>query len=311
MERLASECFLKVNPHDRVMTRIELEEAIQDVDGLLPLLTDTIDSALIDKAPKLEVISNYAVGYNNIDLAHCTGKGIKVSNTPGVLTEATADLAWSLLMALARRLIEGDRYVREGRFRAWSPNLLLGQDVSNKKLGIIGLGRIGAAMARRAHGFNMRVLYFNRHRLSLEDEEKLKVSYRDLNELLKEADFITLHVPLTEDTRHLIGYEQLKLMKKRSYLINTSRGPVVDEKSLLRVLNEGGIAGAALDVYENEPDVTPGLARLDQVVLTPHIASATVETRLKMAMVAVENLLAGLNGERMPDLLNTELADKA
>ena len=307
MKLLHSECYLTVNPYDRPMTRQELERAIEPVCGLLPLLTDTIDSTLIDKAPKLRVIANYAVGYNNIDLDYCSKKNIRVSNTPGVLTEATADLTWSLMMALARRVVEGDLYIRQGKFKAWSPSLLLGQDIYQKKLGIIGFGRIGAAVAKRARGFNMTVLYCNRNRLSSYTENKMGISYRSLDQLLQQADYVTLHVPLNEHTHHLIGSEELRKMKETAYLINTSRGSVIDEKALVQALQDRVIAGAALDVYENEPELTPGLAELSQTILTPHIASATVQTRTEMAMVAVKNLLAGLKGEVMPNLVNKDL----
>ncbi len=307
MDILDAECAITVNPHDRPASRNELEKAVEGIDGLLCLLTDTIDEALLAKSPRLKVISNYAVGYDNIDLESCSKRKIAVTNTPGVLTEATADLAWALLMAAARRLVEADRYVREGRFKSWGPMLFLGREVNDKTLGVVGLGRIGRAVARRAGGFNMRVLYHGRHRVGAEEEYNLGVEYKPFEQLLKEADYISLHVPLNEETRHMIGAKELKLMKSSAILVNTSRGPVIDEKSLVRALKRNEIGGAALDVYEHEPVPAPGLTELPNAVLAPHIASATTETRTKMAVMAAENLLAGLKGEKIPNLVNLEL----
>jgi len=307
MAILDAECEMTVNPHDRPASRNELEKAVEEIDGLLCLPPDTIDEALLAKSPRLKVIANYAVGYDNIDVESCSKRKIAVTNTPGVLTEATADLAWALLLAAARRLVEADRYVREGRFKSWGPMLLLGHEVNDKTLGVVGLGRIGRAVARRAGGFNMRILYHGRHRIGVEEEYDLGVEYRPLEQLLKEADYVSLHVPLTEETRHMIGAEELKLMKSSAILVNTSRGPVIDEKALVRALMRNEIGGAALDVYENEPAPVPGLTELPNVVLAPHIASATSETRIKMAVMATENLLAGLKGEKIPNLVNHEL----
>ena len=227
-----------------------------------------------------------------------------MTNTPGVLTEATADLAFALILATARRLVEGDKRVREGKFTYWAPLLFLGWEVSGKTLGIIGAGRIGQAVAKRARGFGMRVLYHNRTRLSPAAEQELNVSFAPLEDLLREADFVTLHVPLTPQTRHLIGRRELELMKPTAHLINTARGPVVDEAALVEALRRGEIGGAGLDVYEQEPQLSPGLTDLDHVVLLPHVGSATIETRTRMGLLAAANLLAGLRGERPPNCLN-------
>jgi len=307
LDMLEAECHLEVNPQDRILTKDELAEAARDSDGLLCLLTDQIDSELLDKLPRLKMVANCAVGYDNIDVQACTDRNIAVSNTPGVLTETTADMAWALLMAAARRVVEADRYVREGKFTAWAPMLFLGQEVNHKVLGVVGMGRIGMAVARRASGFKMSVIYHDAHRKSPEEEQELGVQYRNLKDLLREADYISLHVPLNEQTRHLIGSSELKQMKQTAYLINTSRGPVIDEQALVEALQAHELAGAGLDVYEEEPQLAPGLAELNNVTLAPHIASATVETRTKMAVMAAENLLAGLKGQKIPNLVNREL----
>lgn len=281
---------------------------VRDVDGLLCLLTDKIDSKIIEAGNRLKVISNYAVGYNNIDVETASKRGICVTNTPGVLTETTADLTWAILMAIARRVVEADGYVRNGKWiHAWGPKMLLGTDVYGKTLGIIGLGRIGSAVARRARGFRMEIIYYDVIRR--EDLEKeLGVEYKPLDELLSKADYITIHVPLTRETYHMIGERELSLMKRTAYLINTSRGAVIDEKTLYTALMKRQIAGAALDVFEEEP-ISPEnpLLELGNVVLTPHIGSASVETRKKMAMMAAENLIYALRGEEPPNLVNPEV----
>ncbi|MBW2358262.1 MAG: D-glycerate dehydrogenase, partial [Deltaproteobacteria bacterium] len=235
-----------------------------------------------------------------------TLRGIPVSNTPGVLTDATADLTFALILATARRVVEGDKRTRAGRFRFWVPLQFLGREVSGKTLGIVGLGRIGRAVARRARGFEMGVLYNNRHPIEVSLEKELGVEYADFNTLLAQSDFVSIHVPLTEETRHLIDGEAFKRMKTTAYLINTSRGPIVDERALEKALREGKIAGAGLDVYENEPSVTPGLMEQENAVLLPHMGSATIETRTRMGLKAAENLLAGLSGKRPPDCVNWE-----
>jgi glyoxylate reductase len=304
LDMISAECKMKVNPDDRVMTRKELEEAIKGIDGLLCLLTDRIDADLLDLNPELKVIANYAVGFNNIDVKACKKRDILVSNTPGVLTETTADLAWSLLMATARRVVEADQYTRAGKYKGWGPMLLLGGDIYGKTLGIIGMGRIGQAVAKRARGFDMKVIYYDNFR---PEEEDQGMEYREFDSLLQDADFVSIHVPLIAETKHMIGEREFKLMKDTAYLINTARGPIVDEKALIEALKNKEIAGAGLDVYENEPELTPGLAELKNVVLTPHIASASIDTRTKMAVIAAQNLLAGLKGEEMPNLIRYEV----
>src|SRR5690606_4745829 len=263
---------------DRLPTKEEVIEGVRGKDALLCLLTEEITAEVMDAAPNLKVISNYAVGYNNIDVEAATARGIVVTNTPGVLTETTADFAWALLMAVARRVVEADRFTRAGKFQGWGPLLLLGSDVYGKCLGVIGMGRIGQAIARRARGFDMRVLYYNRRRVDPAIENELQATYASLDELLQEADYVVLTVPLTPETHHLIGPRELAMMKPTAYLINPARGPVVDEKALVEALKSRTIAGAALDVFEEEPKLTPGLTELDNVVLAPHIASATTET---------------------------------
>jgi len=310
LDILEKKCELKINPHDRVLTEEELIEGVKGIDGLLCLLTDTIDAKVMDTNPELKIISNYAVGYNNIDVEEATKRGIMVTNTPGVLTDTTADLAWALLMSIARRIVEADRFIREGRFKGWSPMLFLGSDVHHSTLGIVGLGRIGRAVARRAKGFEMRVLYTDVKRAPKELEQELRAKSVSLNELLSSSDFVTLHAPLLPQTHHLIGEKQLKMMKRSAYLINAARGPLVDEKALVKALRERWIAGAALDVYEDEPDLAPGLSDLDNVVIVPHIGSASVATREKMATMAATNLLAALKGEVPPNLVNKEVSRK-
>ena len=304
LKLLSESCVIDLNEEDRPLSREELKARVRDKEGLLCLLTDKIDREVMEAAPRLRVIANVAVGYDNIDIEAASGRGIMVTNTPGVLDETTADLTWALVMALARRIVEADRFVREGRFKEWKSMLLLGSDVHGKTLGIIGLGRIGQAMARRAKGFGMRVLYYSRNRASPKVEEELSAEYVDKDTLLRESDFVTLHVPLTPETFHMISRREISLMKPTAYLINTSRGPVVDETALVEALKEGRIAGAALDVYEAEPTLAPGLTGLENVVLTPHIGSATIETRTKMALLAVENLMDALSGKRPKNLVN-------
>ena len=289
---------------DPPMDRQKFLESIADKEGLLCTITDRIDTELLACVPVLRVIANFGVGFEHIDLAAATQRGIPVTNTPGVLTDTTADLAFALILATARRVVEGDRKVREGKFQYWAPLLFLGQEVSGKTLGIIGMGRIGQAMARRAAGFGMKIIYHNRTLLAPAQEQELKASAAPLSILLGEADFVSLHVPLTPQTRHLIGPHELALMKPSAYLINTARGEVVDEAALVAALRQGQIRGAGLDVYENEPHLTPGLADLENVVLLPHVGSATVETRTRMAMISAENLLAGLRGDPPPNCLN-------
>lgn len=313
LEKLKKKYLTKINPYDRVLSKKELLKGVRGIEGLLCLLTDTIDKEIMDQAPRLKVVANYAVGFNNIDIKEATKRGIMVSNTPEVLTDTTADLTWALLMAAARRIVEGDSLIRAKQFKGWAPELLLGQDVWGKTLGIVGLGRIGKEVARRANGFKMKVLYTDAKRLP-EAERKLKgivrLKYVSLKTLLKESDFVTIHVPLLPGTRHLIGKKELKTMKKSTILINVARGPIVDEKALVVALKRGWIAGAALDVYEKEPKVEPGLLRLKNTVLVPHLGSASIETRIKMADMAVENLISGLIGKTPPNIVNKEVVQK-
>ena len=304
---LAQEYDVRANREDRPMGRADLLEAVAGADGFLSMITDAVDAELLDAAPRLRVVSNMAVGYNNIDVAAATARGIVVTNTPGILTEATAELAFALILAAARRVVDLDRRTRAGEWTCWAPLLFLSREVSGKTLGVVGLGRIGRAVARRARAFGMRVLYHSRSRLEAEEERDLGVEYAEKDELLATADFVSLHVPLSAETRHLIGRRELDLMKPTAYLINTSRGPVVDEAALVEALKARRIEGAGLDVYENEPMLAPGLAALDNAVLLPHVGSATVETRTKMARMAAENLLSALRGERPAHVVNPEV----
>lgn len=310
IDLLKSQCEVELNEYERQLTKFELIEKILDKEGLLCLLTDKIDREVIVAGLNLKVIANCAVGFDNIDVAAATKRGIPVTNTPGILTETTADMAWALIMAIARRIVEADRFLRAGKFTGWAPMMFLGGDVYGKTLGIVGFGRIGRAVARRARGFNMTVLYSNPGRAEIEAEKELCAKFVPLDVLLKQSDFVTLHVPLTPRTVHLIDEEELSLMKPTAYLVNTSRGPVVNEKILLKVLRNSEIAGAGLDVFEEEPRLTPGLADLENVVIVPHIASATVQTRTKMAVAAAENLLIGFKGEVPPNIVNNEIYRK-
>lgn len=279
---------------------------VAEVDGLLCLLTDKIDGEIMDAGKNLKVISNYAVGFDNIDIPAATQRRLIVGNTPGVLTETTADLAWTLLMSAARRIVEGDKYTRAGKWKAWGPTLFLGYDIHHATLGLVGLGRIGAEMAKRAKGFDMNVLYYDAYRR--EDlEQSMGVKYVDMDTLLRESDFVSLHTPLTAETRHLIGAAEFAKMKKTAILVNSSRGPVVDQVALYRALKDNVIAGAGLDVFETEPIAKDDpLLTLDNVTVVPHIASASHATRSKMAMMAAENLIAGLKGELPPNCVNPE-----
>ncbi len=302
-----------VTSHDTElpMSREKILESVAGKDGLLCMITDKVDPVLLDRGSNLKVIANYGVGYDHINVPAASERGIPVSNTPGVLTDATADLAMALILGVGRRIVEGDAKTRRGDFKFWSPMHFLGREITGKTLGLIGLGRIGKAVAKRALGFDMRIVYYSRHRLSPEDEDRLGVSYRSLSDLLGEADYVSLHVSLSDDTRYLIGEKELDQMKSSAFLINTSRGPVVDESSLVAALKARRIAGAGLDVYEKEPKLSPGLADRENAILLPHVGSATIDTRTRMAELAVDNLLAGLAGQRPPNCLNWEqLADK-
>ncbi len=300
---LVQECQVEVWQGELPVPRDVLMEKVRDVDGLYCLLTERIDAQLLDAAPGLRVVSNMAVGYNNVDVTACTARGIPVGNTPGVLTDTTADCAFGLLMAAARRIVEGVDYVRAGRWKTWGPMLLMGQDVHGATLGIVGFGRIGQAVARRARGFDMRVLYYDAYASDVGSD--LEATSVDLDTLLVESDFVSLHVPLTEETHHLIGEEELRKIKPTAVLINTARGGVVDPDALYCALRDGEIAYAALDVTEPEPiPVDDPLLSLANCIVVPHIASASVATRSKMAVIAAENLLAGLRGQRLPYCVN-------
>jgi len=293
---------------DTAIPRSELEDGVRNADGLLCLLTETIDAELMDRADNLKVVSNFAVGFDNIDLAAATERDIYVTNTPGVLTGATAELTWALLLATVRRVVEADQFVRDGKFDGWSPTLFRGLELSGKTLGILGAGRIGQAVGRMSAGFNMDLLYHSRRRKG-SFEREMNAEYVDLDDLLTESDVLTLHCPSTDETRGLLDESALRSMNEGAYLINTARGDVVDESALVRVLNDGPLAGAGLDVYEEEPNVHPDLIDLDNVVLLPHIGSATMETRDEMSNRVARNLIAGLRGDTPPDLVNDEVRD--
>ncbi|PYT58925.1 MAG: D-glycerate dehydrogenase [Acidobacteria bacterium] len=286
--------------------REEVLRRVKDKEGLICLLTEKINDELLRAAPKLRVAANVAVGFDNIDVAACTKRGVVATNTPGVLDETTADFAWTLLMAVARRLGEGEALARSGNWKGWDLDQLVGTDVWGKTLGIVGFGRIGRAVARRASGFQMKVIYTDAVHARVELERDLQVEFREMNALLAESDFISAHVPLLPETRRLFDAPKFHRMKPTAFLINTSRGPVVDEAALVAALESGKIAGAGLDVYENEPFIHPGLKRAN-VVLAPHIASASLETRTKMACMAAENVVALFQGQRPANMLNPEV----
>ena len=286
--------------------REEVLQRVKDKEALVCLLTEKVNDELLQAAPKLKIAANVAVGFDNIDVATCTKRGVVATNTPGVLDETTADFAWTLLMTVARRLLEGDALARSGNWKGWDLDQLVGTDVWGKTLGIVGFGRIGRAMARRASGFQMKVIYTDAVRASGDMERELRAEFREMNALLAEADFISVHTPLLPETRGLFNAEKFGRMKRTAFLINTARGPVVNEGDLVAALESGKLAGAALDVFEKEPAIHPGLRR-SNVVLAPHIASASLETRTKMAVMAAENVVALLQGRRPANLLNPEV----
>jgi len=310
VEKLRREVDVELNAEDRILSKKELIERLRDKDGALTLLTDAIDLEVLESAPKLKVVANFAVGFNNVAIDSATKLGVVVTNTPGVLTETTADFAWTLLMAAARRVVEGDKFARAEDHWVWGPKMFLGYDVFGKTLGLIGLGRIGQAVARRAAGFNMRVVFQDSEPIPEQVVKDLGVTRLPLDELLRVSDFISLHVPLFPETHHLLNDRTFALMKPTCIVINTSRGPVVDEKALVRALKEKKIAGAGIDVFEREPEIEPELRKLENAVIAPHIASASHETRLKMCMMAADNLLAVLKGNRPSNLVNPEVWDK-
>ena len=300
--RVPQECLDHLKPHfdvdhfnkDVAIPRKMLLKRVKNKEGLLCLLTDKIDAQLLKAAPNLKAVSTFSVGYDHIDVPSCAARGVMVTNTPGVLTESTADFAWALLMAAARRVVEGDRYMRGGKYKGWDPLMLLGTDVSGKTLGVIGFGRIGQAVAKRAAGFSMNIIYYDTRPASPETEEALYARFVPLDDLLRQSDFVSVHTVLDKDTRHLIDARAFGLMKKSAYLINAARGPIVDEKALVKALKSKKIRGAGLDVYEWEPKMAPGLSSCQSAVLAPHLASASLETRTKMGEMAAQGLIDGL-----------------
>ena len=291
------------------VTKEAIIKGLKDKEALLCLLTENIDAEILTASSHIKVVANVAVGFNNIDVAKATELRIPVTNTPGVLTETSADLAFALLMASARRVPESERYLRDGQWDGWGILQFLGTDIYDSTLGIVGLGRIGKALVRRAKGFNMHVMYWNRTRLAKEEERALGVTYAPLEEVLHRSDFISIHTAYNSGTHHFIGFEEFKLMKNTAYIINTARGPIIDENALVEALKNKEIAGAGLDVFEEEPKVHPGLLEMDNVVLLPHIGSATIATRTKMATMAVENLVAALEGKAPPNVVNPAIYD--
>ena len=308
LDKVLAACEAEVWEGDLPVPREVLLEKVADAEGLYSLLTERVDGELLDAAPRLRVVSNYAVGFNNIDVAACTARGIPVGNTPGVLTDTTADFAFALLMAAARRIPEAAAYVEAGKWKTWGPKLLLGADIFGATLGIVGFGRIGQAVARRARGFNMRVLCYDPFVTQIDPAIGALVP---LDRLLSDSDFVTVHVPLTDETHHLIGAAELAQMRPTAVLINTARGPVVDPDALFDALTTGGITSAALDVTEPEPiPADHRLVGLPNCLIAPHIASGSIATRDKMAVIAAENLLAGLAGDRLPHCVNPEVYGK-
>jgi glyoxylate reductase len=295
------------NPDDRVLTTAEVIAGLRGRDALLCNITDPIGAEIMDAAPGLKVIANFGVGFNNIDVAAATTRRIPVTNTPGVLTEATADIAFALLLAAARRLGEGERLVRSRKWTGWNPMQMLGADVTGATLGLIGFGRIGQAMAKRARAFDLKVVYWNRTRLSAAEEATLGVNYLPFEEVVATADFVSLHVAYNKDTHHLLGERQFAAMKPTAIVINTARGAVIDEKALVRALASRRIGGAGLDVFEKEPALEPELYALENAVIVPHLGSATIGTRTKMGLLAAKNLLAACSGQRPPHCVNPQV----
>jgi glyoxylate reductase len=311
LDRIAARCAMTLYEGPGAMPREELLREIRGKAGAVTLLTDRVDDEFLDAAgPQLLIVANYAVGFDNIEVPACTARGVMATNTPDVLTETTADTAWALMMAAARRVPEGDRFLRTREPWIWGPLMMLGQDVHHKTLGIVGFGRIGHALARRARGFGMHIIYHDVYRPSPQVEGELGAEYRELDDLLIEADFVSLHVNLTEETRHLINAERLRRMKPTAVVVNTSRGPVIDEAALADALEAGEIFGAGLDVFEREPEIYPKLLDLENVVIIPHLGSATVDTRIDMGLLAADNLIAALEGERPPTLLNPTVLER-
>jgi len=311
LDYLGAHCEVESNQRDQPFDQDTLAGRLADKAGVLCALTDRIDARLLGRARELKVVANIAVGYNNIDVAACTARGILATNTPGVLDDSTADLAFALMLAAARRLTEVERYVREGEWTGWRLKQWLGVDVHHATLGIVGMGRIGQVIAKRASGFEMKVLYSNRKPVAKEIEQRLGATYVTREELLKRSDFVILQVPYSPETQHLIGARELALMKPTAILINSTRGGVVDDAALIAALKDGTIRGAGLDVFENEPKLNPGFFELRNVVLAPHIGSSTEATRRAMAMTAAKNLVAALTGATPPNLLNPGVKKKS
>lgn len=308
---LRERCDATIHENEFGIPREDLLQVVKGMDAVITMLTEKVDAELLTAAgPQLKIVANHAVGFDNVNLADCTASGVMATNTPDVLTETTADTAWALMMAAARRLGEGERFLRARKPWIWGPLMMLGQDVHHKTLGIVGFGRIGQAMARRAQGFGMRAIYYDVYRPPRDIEEQYATEYREFEDLLAEADFLTIHVALTPETRHLFGAEQFRKMKSTAVLVNSSRGPVIDEAALAVALKSGEIFGAGLDVFEKEPEVHEGLLELENVVVVPHLGSATIDTRNAMGMLAVENVFAALDGRRPPTLLNPEVLEK-
>jgi len=303
---LGQHCEVESNQADVPLDAQRLKARLADKQGLMCALTDRVDGAVLDAAPQLKVVANIAVGYNNIDLPACTARGIMATNTPGVLDDSTADLAWALMLAAARRITEVERYIRQGEWKGWRLKQWLGIDVHHATLGIVGMGRIGQVIAKRASGFDMQVLYHNRRRIDASIEQRLNAQYASLDDLLRRSDFVVLQVPYSPETHHLIGAAQLKLMKPTAILVNSTRGGVVDDAALIEALRNGTIRAAGLDVFENEPNLNPAFLALDNVALAPHVGSSTEATRRAMAMTAAKNLVAALTGATPPNLLNPD-----
>ncbi len=298
---------LDYHDSDESLSSDELRSRLAGKDGVVCQLTDRIGADVLDTAPSIRVVSNVAVGFDNIDIPAATERGVVVTNTPEVLTDTTADLAFALILAAGRRIGEAERFLRDGRYREWRIDLLTGWDVWAATLGVVGMGRIGQAVARRGKGFDMRIVYYDPYRLSETRERELGIVYAPLDDVLAQADFLTLHCALTASTRHLVGSRELDLMKSSAVLVNTSRGPIVDEAALAAALQSGAIAAAGLDVFENEPEVHPELLACENALLVPHIASASIRTRTRMCMMAAENMIAGLSGERPPNIVNPDV----
>jgi len=310
IEELRKHFEVEVNPDDRALSKEELKQKIKGKDAVVTLLTDVIDGEVLDAAgPQFKIAANYAVGFNNFDCNAATQRGVVLTNTPGVLDDATATHAFTLLLSMARRIPEADKFVRDGKWLGWAPMFFIGMDVDRKTLGIAGLGRIGQNVARKARGFDMKIIYSDVQRNEAFEQESGAV-FVDKETLLRESDFLTLHVPLLPETHHYLGEKEFKMMKKTAILINASRGPVVDEVALVKALKEKEIWGAGLDVFENEPILAPGLAELENVVIVPHIATATMETRIKMGDIAVANIIKVLKGQLPDTCVNPEVLKK-